>query len=230
MSQLEQYFYNGQFHQCLKEARKTPEEPISAHFIALFEKFQLDQIPTSTEHFEQSVERSNETYAEQDEVERIRTIEDEATFQQKIVQLEQLAREGTNEQKAQSFLTQGFLFLYAHHYDESVHCFMEAVKYAPNKAVYYGITAQTMQRFNWSPFEVMGYLERAIELDKQNARWYWIKALMLIQLYKDLQKELFLENAIVALEEAKRFCREEQKSLLNAVDNTFETIRDLLMN
>ena len=178
----------------------------------------------------QSVERANETYVEFDEVEKLRAIEDEDTFQQAVQQLEQDARTGTAERKAQSFFVQGHLFLLAHHYDESVHCFIQAVKHNPNKAIYYGICGQTMQRFNWSPFEVLPYLERAIELDGENARWYWNQSFILTQLYKDLQIEAFLENALIALEKAIAYCRDEQLSLRNGIDSALENMKEYLFH
>ena len=183
-----------------------------------------------TKKLAQSVERANETYEEYDEVEKLRSLEDEETFQQAIQQLEIVARTGSDEQKAQSFFVQGHLFLLAHHYDESVHCFMQAVKHNPNKAIYYGICGQTMHRFNWSPFDVSPYLERAIELDGENARWYWNQSFVLTQLYKDLQVEAFLENALIALEKATALCREDQLSLRNGIDSALENMKEYLFN
>jgi len=49
---------------------------------------------------------------------------------------------------------------------------------------------------------------------------------VLTTLFKDLQQEMFLENALIALEEARDCLREEQTSLKSAIDNTFETMRD----
>ena len=230
MHEMEQYFYNGQVHRSLQAAKQVKEAASEAdaakQFIALYERFGVPAIPCYTKKEEQSLERSDETYPEMDEVTAIRLIKDEEAFSLRIKELERIAKEGMDEEKAQSFFTQGQLFLFAHHYDESVHCFLQAVKYNPNKAVYYGIAAQTMNRFSYPPFEVLGYLEHAIELDPENARWHWNKALVLTTLYKDLQQEMFLENALIVLEKAQSSLREEQKSLKSAIDNTFETMRD----
>ncbi|WP_431029788.1 O-linked GlcNAc transferase [Lysinibacillus sp. LZ02] len=232
MHEMEQYFYNGQVHLSLQAAQEVkedaPEAQTAKQLIALYERYGVAAIPCYSEKAKQSVERADETYAEMDDVAEIRAIQDEEAFGKRIKQLEQVAKTGTSTEKAQSFFTQGQLFLYAHHYDESVHCFMQAVKHHPNKAVYYGIAAQTMNRFSYPPFEVLGYLERAIDLDPQNARWYWNKALVLTQLYKDLKKDLFLENALITLEKAQANCREEQKSLKTAIENTFENMREYL--
>lgn len=232
MHEMEQYFYNGEVHQSLKAAKQVkedaPEREAAKQFIALYERFGVPGIPSYTKKEGQSVERADETYPEMDEVYAIRTIKDEESFSARIKELECTAKEGSEEEKAMSLFTQGQLFLFAHHYDESVHCLIQAVKHNPNKAVYYGIAAQTMNRFSYPPFEVLGYLERAIELDSANARWYWNKALVLTTLYKDLQKEMFLENALITLEKAQASLREEQKSLKAAIDNTFETMRDYL--
>lgn len=232
MHEMEQYFYSGQVHRSLQAAKQVKEEALeietAKQFIALYERFGVQAIPSYTKKEEQSLERADETYPEMDEVAAIRAIKDEGAFSALIKELEYRAKEGSEEEKAMSFFTQGQLFLFAHHYDESVHCLIQAVKYNPNKAVYYGIAAQTMNRFSYPPFEVLGYLERAIELDPENARWYWNKALVLTALYKDLQQEMFLENALITLEKAQACLREEQTSLKSAIDNTFETMRDYL--
>ena len=230
MSKMEQNFYNGQFLACYDEAKRLNDMQLenAEKFIELFSKYEYEKFPFPTMQLAQNVERSNETYEEYDEVEKLRALEDEAVFQQAIQQLELDARTSSDERKAQSFFVQGHLFLMAHHYDESVHCFMQAVKYNPNKALYYGICGQTMQRFNWSPFEVLPYLERAIELDAENARWYWNKSFVLTQLYKDLQVDAFLENALIALEKATALCREDQRSLRNGIDSALENMREYL--
>lgn len=235
MHRMEQYFYNGQFHLSLQTAREALNDEQfaeqAAKLIALFERYELESIPLYTnKEDQQSIERDDETYEEQDEVHAIREIKDEKAFNERINELENVAREGQAFEKAQSFFTQGQLFLYAHHYDESVHCMLQAVKWNPNKAVYYGIAAQTMHRFSWSPFEVLGYLERAIELDPQNVRWQWNKGLVLTQLYKDLQQDLFLENALITLETAIETCRPEQKTLKIAIENTLDNMRDYVFN
>lgn len=222
---LEQYFYRGEFYTCYVEAQKQ-EGDVAQQFVKLFASYHYNQMPRYTKKQEQSVERADESYAELDELQAIRAIQDEAAFGEAIKQLEHDAKHADDARKAASFFVQGHLFLMAHHYDESVHCFMQAAKYNPNKALYHGFAAQTMHRFNWSPFEVMAYLEQAIELDPANARWHWNKGLVLTQLYKDLQQELFLENALIALEEALAVCREEQQSVRSAIENTLENMRD----
>lgn len=194
METMERYFYDGQFLKCFNEAilqQNSENAQMATQFLNVFSKYEYEKFPKVTKTVTQSIERANETYPELDEVEQIRSIKDEERFSNAIKQLEEDAKNANDERKAQSFFIQGHLFLMAHHYDESVHCFMQAVKHNPNKALYYGFAGQTMNRFNWSPFDVMVYIERAIELDEHNARWQWNKALVLTQLYKDLQVEAF---------------------------------------
>ncbi|MEG0383301.1 tetratricopeptide repeat protein [Solibacillus cecembensis] len=233
MSKIEKYFYNGQFLACYVAAKENEDEQesqIAEQLLQLFAQYEYEKFPNVVKQIAQSVERSNESYEEFDEVEEIRSIKEEEPFSLRIKQLEKDATEAEDERKAQSFFVQGQLFLMAHHYDESVHCFIQAVKHNPNKAVFYGIAGQTMNRFNWSPFEAMIYIERAIELDPENARWYWNKALILTQLYKDLQKEPFLESALIALEKAEKYCRADQKSLKNGIDTTVENMKEYLFD
>lgn len=234
MSNIVQYFYDGQFLKCYEEAKIQLQggenEEQATQFLKIFEKYEYDKFPEPTAQVSQSIERANESYPENGEVEQLRAIKDEQQFSEKVKQLEHDARTADAERKAQSFYVQGHLFLMAHHYDESVHCFMEAVKQHPNKALYYGIAGQTMNRFNWSPFDVMVYIERAIDMDPNNARWYWNKALVLTQLYKDLNAEPFLENALIAIEKAIETCREDQVSLRSGIDSTLENLKEYLFN
>ena len=235
MKEMESYFYNGQFHACYKLAKELQEDAeqgqLAKQFTTLFKQYHYDQIPCyTTIEATQSIERDDETYAELDEVEQIRAIKDETMFNEAIKQLEKDAREANTKRKAQSFFVQGQLFLLAHHYDESIHCFQQAVKHNPNHALFYGYAAQTMHRLSWSPFEVMAYLDRALDLDPTNARWLWNKGLVLTQLYKDLQKDGFLENTLITLEQALENCRPQQKSLKSAIENTFENMRDSVFN
>lgn len=225
---IEHLFYDGQIHACYEEAQKCEEDVFAQQIITLYERYELGSIPRFTHKVNPSREREDETYLELDEVNEIRAIANEVEFNERIKQLEEIARNGEDADKAQSFFTQAHLFLFAHQYDESVHCFLQAVRYNPNQSLFYGMAAQTMNRFNYSPFEVLGYLERAIEIDSQNARWYWNKALVLTRLYKDLQKEPFLEQALINLEQAIAFCRHDQKSLKMAIDNTLENMREYL--
>lgn len=233
MSNMENYFYDGQFLKCYEEAKRqlnSENHEQATQFLNVFKKYEYEKFPQPVGQISQSIERANESYLENDEVEKLRAIKDEQQFAAKVKQLEQDARTADDERKAQSFYVQGHLFLLAHHYDESVHCFMEAVKHNPNKALYYGIAGQTMHRFNWSPFDVMIYIEQAIKLDPNNARWYWNKALVLTQLYKDLNAEPFLENALITIEKAIETCRDDQVSLRNGIDSTLENMKEYLFN
>ncbi|WP_274309617.1 O-linked GlcNAc transferase [Solibacillus daqui] len=230
MMNMEQYFYDGQFLKSYKAALQDLTNESRKQYLVIFEKYEYANFPQPSEQLQQSIERANESYEELDEVEQIRAIQDEAQFAQAIKELENDARTAGDVRKAESFFVQAQLFLMAHHYDESIHCFMQTVKHNPNKALYYGFAGQTMNRFSWSPFDTLPYIERAIDLDPQNARWYWNKALVLTQLYKDLQAEPFLENALIAIEKANEVCREDQISLRNGIDSTLENLKEYLFN
>lgn len=224
--QMDAYFFNGEFHKCYAEAKKLPEDEMALKYIQLFEQYDYHKypVPTLAVVSQSSVERADETYPEMDDLTEIRSIKDEQVFQERVKQLEEMAKKGSNEEKAKSFFIQGHLFLYAHHYNESVHCFEQATKHNPNKSIYWGFTGQTMHRYGWMPFDALGYIEKAIELDPKNPRWKWNKGLVLTQLYKDLQQTDFLENALIVLEEARDLCRSEQVSLKTAIQNTLDNM------
>ncbi|KOY80890.1 O-linked GlcNAc transferase [Lysinibacillus macroides] len=225
---MDDYFYNGEVMKCYELAKIVTNEAEKARaqkYIALLQEYELDHYPKPAATIEaQPIERADETYPEFDPVTAIRAIKDEAVFAKRIQQLEEVAKTGTPYDKAQSFFTQGQLFLFAHHYNESVHCFKQAVNEQPTKAVYWGITGQTMHRFGWMPFDALGYLEQAIDLDPTNPRWKWNRALVLIQLAKDLQLAPFMANAALALEEALASCGEHQQSLRAAIQNTIDNM------
>ncbi|MBX8943334.1 O-linked GlcNAc transferase [Lysinibacillus sp. K60] len=225
---MDDYFYNGELMKCYELAKQVTNEAdkaLAQKYIRLLEEYEYDRYPKPTGHIEvQHVERADESYPESDLVVEIRAIKDEESFAKRIQQLEEVAKTGTPADKAQSFFTQGELFLFAHQYNESVHCFQQAVKENPNKAVYWGITGQTMHRFGWMPFDALGYLEQAIQLDPTNPRWKWNKALVLIQLAKDLQMAPFMANAVITLEDALTSCGEQQRSLKDAIQNTVDNM------
>jgi len=229
MDQLEQLFFNGNMLSCYNAIIVENHYKNSDKYLQIFRQHQFQHIPNIEKfNLPQSIERENEKYDEDDEVERIRQIVDEQLFQQEIQQLEQIAQNGSKQEKAQSFYTQGHLFLYAHHYNEAVHCFMQAAKTFPEKGVYAGILAQTMQRLNYSPIEALGYIELALTVDAKNARWYLIKALLLLQLYKDLGNDAFFNSAIYELSCAIDNCRDDQVSLRKAIESTEREIAEML--
>ncbi|EAZ85061.1 O-linked GlcNAc transferase [Lysinibacillus fusiformis] len=225
---MDDFFYNGELMKCYEAAKMVTNEEelaLAQKYIILLEEYDFSHYPKPTLYGEiQHAERADESYPESDAVVGIRAIKDEEAFAMNIKQLEEVAKTGTGNEKAQSFFTQGELFLFAHQYNESVHCFQQAVKENPNKAVYWGMTGQTMHRFGWMPFDALGYLEQAINLDPTNPRWKWNKALVLIQLAKDLQMAPFMANAAIALEEAVVSCGEHQRSLKDAIQNTLDTM------
>lgn len=225
---MDDFFYNGELMKCYEAAKMVTNEEelaLAQKYIILLEEYDFAHYPKPTLYGEiQHAERADESYPESDAVVGIRAIKDEEAFAMNIKQLEEVAKTGTGNEKAQSFFTQGELFLFAHQYNESVHCFQQAVEENPNKAVYWGMTGQTMHRFGWMPFDALGYLEQAINLDPTNPRWKWNKALVLIQLAKDLQMAPFMANAAIALEEAVVSCGEHQRSLKDAIQNTLDTM------
>ncbi len=228
MDQLEQLFFNGNMLSCYNVAIEKQYKN-SEKYLQLFQQHQFQEIPfVEKSNLPQSIERENEKYVEDDEVERIRLIANEQQFQQEIQRLEKIARSEVQLEKAQSFYTQGHLFLYAHHYNEAVHCFMQAVKHAPEKGIYAGILAQTMQRLNYSPIEALGYIELALTVDSNNTRWYLVKSLLLLQLYKDLRNDAFLNSVIYELSCANDHCRDDQASLRIAIETTEHEIAELL--
>ncbi len=229
MKQIETQFFLGNMRACYELAKNQENSEEALRYIELFEKHNFAEMPQYIRKSgPQSIEGADERYLEDTDVHKIRAISDEELFQAQIKELEQLARTGTVNEKAHSLYTQGYLFLYAHHYEESIYTFSQAAKLVPEKAVYSGILAQTMQRLNHSPFEVLAYLQQAIELDADNARWHWVKALTLMELYKNLGGEGFLESTIEALTSATEKCRPTQKSLKSAIDSTHVSLGELL--
>lgn len=225
---MDDYFYNGELMKCYELAKQVTsenEKKLANKYIKLLEEYDFASYPKPTLSVEtQQAERADESYPESDTVVEIRAIKDEGEFSKRIKELEAIATTGTPNERANSFFTQGELFLFAHHYNESVHCFKQAVKVNPNKAVYWGITGQTMHRFGWMPFDALGYLEQAINLDPNNARWKWNKALVLIQLAKDLQMAPFMASAAITLDESLAACAEHQRSLKDAIQNTIDNM------
>lgn len=227
LNNIEELFFLGNMRSCYEMAKSLKEE--NNQYLAIFIKHGFDELPTIPKtKEEQSFETPDEHYKEEQQLLYIRSIKEETLFKEEIKKLEHLARTGTDSEKAHSFFTQGYLFLYAHHYEESLHCFRQAVKMMPSNAIYAGICGQTIFRLNISPLEALAYLEHALQLQPTNARWYWNKALVLMQLYKDLQEEAFLNNAIYELQQAIHYCRDDQSSLHAALQSTEQEIGQLI--
>lgn len=106
-------FYDGQFLKCYEEAKRQlqgGENNQATQFLNIFEKYEYEKFPKPTAQIPQSVERANESYPENEEVEQLRAIKDEQQFSEKVKQLEQDARTAEAERKAESFYVQGHLF------------------------------------------------------------------------------------------------------------------------
>jgi tetratricopeptide (TPR) repeat protein len=225
MNIIEQQFFRGNMRACFQLAKKYKDE----NFIELFQQHHFEQLPIIPDSIiAQSKEQSDEHYAEEQLVIEIREIKEEVLFQQAVKKLEEDAKSEHNSYRAHSYFTQGYLFLYAHHYDEAAFCFRQAVHFAPENAVYAGICGQTLQRLNESPFEALAYLEHAITLQADNARWYWCKTLILLQFYKDLEQEEFLNSAIFDIQQALHVCRDDQVSLRAAIQLTEQEIGQII--
>ncbi|MEG0386677.1 MAG: O-linked GlcNAc transferase, partial [Solibacillus sp.] len=75
MSKIENLFYNGQFLACyeaVKQNKVAQEDQMAKKLIQLFAQYEYEKFPIMTQKIVQSVERSNESYEEFDEVEEIR--------------------------------------------------------------------------------------------------------------------------------------------------------------
>lgn len=231
MFEMDHLFFEGKIKATLLAAEKilakkdvtTDEFERAKKYCKLLTPYQLSQYPTLTPPLvAPSIERADETYEELDEVKTIRAIKDEDAFQQHIQQLEAQATTSDAATRAQSLMVQAQLFLLAHHYNEAVHCFKEAIKANPNHDLYWGLAGQTMHRFGWTPFDALSYLEQAVLLNPTNARWQWNQALVLLQLAKDLQEPAFLANASLLLEDAIIQCAPHQASLKQAIQSTYD--------
>lgn len=228
MNELEFQFFAGNMLSCyelLKQEKHADEK-----FQNLLMHHQIQHIPTfENSAVAQSVEKSDETYLEDELFKTLRKIQDEEKFLAEIKKLEQTSTSDDAKSSAHSFYTQGSLFLHAHHYQEAVYCYQQAVKKDPSKGLYFGIVAQTMQRLNLSPIEALGYAEAAIRLNSNNARWYLVKSLLLVQMAKDLERMEFLDSAIYEIQLAEEYCMQEQASLKQAIDACKLEINQMLM-
>ena len=100
---MEKYFYDGQFLKCYEEAKRQLQDgndALATQFLNLFKKYEYENFPKPTVKITQSIERANESYEENDELEQLRSIKDEQDFAAKVKQLEHDARTAPDERKA----------------------------------------------------------------------------------------------------------------------------------
>ncbi|MEB1809756.1 MAG: HIRAN domain-containing protein [Bacillaceae bacterium] len=179
--------------------------------IKIFLSYGYDQpLPVPTiENYPQSIEKADETYPDFD-----RLLEENDSL------LESLYEEAESENpevQAAAFFTIGELHFLSKHIPETIHFYKEAIRVNPNKALYWGYTAQVLNRNSIHPLVSTRYLRNALVLDPHNPRWHFLQAILLVKISQEEDIEELLVQAVAEINLALELCRPDQKGLRRAI-------------
>ena len=199
----------------------------------------IQKLPKITnERYIQSVEQHDESYIES---------HDYLNVFQKLLQsgnpktdlynendVRILCKSESTEQTEQNYFALGETFFAKQYYDLASMAYRLAYNVNPNKALYYGYYAQAKYReatqmqpgANRVINLLEGYicLKRAIQLDSENPRWYYL--LSQISLLLTIGSLPLSRQAKEATDKAKSLCKGTQKGLLEAIERTNKLISE----
>ena len=120
------------------------------------------------------------------------------------------------EVRANAYFIIGELYFLQGDADGAIQNYMTALNINPNKALYWGYTAQILNRFDEHPYVSSRFCSKAIELDPINPRWHLLQSLILLKLVRKGHNEL-AHQAIAEAHKALGLCRPDQVSLRSAI-------------
>ncbi|USK48030.1 HIRAN domain-containing protein [Bacillus sp. CMF12] len=220
----EHCFQTGQFENSYKSlltlrflARRFNREDLSDFLldnISMFHSFGFDKpLPEQNDFsYPQSIERFDESYVELDIIHELLNGSDHL--------LDVLKRERYSydiEVRADALFAMGEMFFLQQEFEKTLDYYLQAIVTNPNKALYWGYTAQVMNRNDVHPIICSRYIFKAIELDEQNPRWHFLQAIFLAKMHSEEQLESFLEHAVYELQLAYQLLRPEQAGLRKAI-------------
>ncbi|WP_043931089.1 HIRAN domain-containing protein [Bacillus sp. EB01] len=167
----------------------------------------------------QSMESANESYPE---LTRVQEAIKSGNMESLIEELFSETKSFNNEIKAQAHFCLGELFFLQEQYNETLIHYRKAIELNSNKALYWGYTAQVMNRDKRHPISCSRYIMKAIELDGENPRWHFLQAVFLLNLIKEEEIDSVIEQASNEAHLALRLCREDQEGLRKAILTLFK--------
>ena len=177
---------------------------------------------------EQSVEASNGWYKEMEYQNKILLLRDNAKFKEYIAELMSRIEKCSGEELAQAQFEVAELALNAKHFEQVLSGYYGAIKANPNKGLYWGLCAGVLNKYiKADPIYCLFFIENAISLDENNAKWYLNKCLIMIRLLQDkfISKEM---KQVMSLEldklrkKAISVCKPNQYVLKKELDNLYE--------
>ncbi|MEH7075154.1 HIRAN domain-containing protein [Neobacillus drentensis] len=162
------------------------------------------------EDYPQSIENADESYPELNKIYKIPIGELIDILDQEI--------ESTNfEVKAAALFSLGEIYFLQDKYKEAIEYYTRAIHENPNKALYWGYTAQVLNKNDAPPFISTRYLMKAIELDPNNPRWHFLQAILLIKISSEEESKELVAQAVYEANHALELCRPEQEGLRKAI-------------
>ncbi|PFR88229.1 hypothetical protein COK43_20300 [Bacillus cereus] len=219
-------FQIGKFEDCYKSLLTLKElsEYYDHHEIEKFCKENLrifysygyeKSLPEpSNKHYHQSQENTDETYPDLEKVyEAINT----NTVNSLLESLYEEIEKAPNERRAAALFALGELHLSNQNMQETIEFYIQAIKENPNKALYWGYTAQVMNRNKLHPLISIRFLQNAIELDPLNPRWHFLQSLILLEISNQEEIGELINQAVYEAQYALELCRPDQVGLRKAI-------------
>ena len=195
----------------LEDARKT---------LVIFEKCGLYDFNVQITDYSsfQTKERSDESYPESDYVNKVLKRRNEDLTRQLIQKIEKEKSSSDAELREKAFFAAAELYNSMKRYDYAFYHYYQAIKINPNKALYWGYATYALFMDVRSKKDDPGticsaYLsgmfgQKAMDLDRNNARWrhYYALALSLFA----SRNPIYIHQVIVETRKALALCRPEQ--------------------
>ncbi|MGV2939612.1 HIRAN domain-containing protein [Mesobacillus sp. LC4] len=223
---IEYSFQMGRFEDCFK-ALQTLENLATFYHnqeilnyckenIEVYLSYGYDQplpIPNQ-KNYPQSMERFDETYPDLD---RIREASTHDRIDEFLKEITAEMESSHAEIRAEASFLLGELYFLSGKVQEALELYMLAIRDNPNKALYWGYTAQVMNRNQVDALICSRVIRHAIDLDPANPRWHFLQAILLLRISQAEEIDQLIETFIYEITTARDLCREDQTGLKEAI-------------
>lgn len=170
----------------------------------------------SPEHgrYRQSYERHDESYPELD---RVYFAVANNSIEILLKELENEINSSDSHVRAAATFCIGELYFINHKTKEAIELYQEAIQEDPSVGLYWGYTAQVLNREEVHPLITYRYIHKAESLDPNNPRWHMIKALLYLKIGLAEESTNLIVQYRNEVNIALELCRNEQKSLHSAI-------------
>ncbi len=171
-------------------------------------------LPKPTKYYFQSEENDDETYPD---LAHVYDAVNNNTIDILLDSLHEDLEKGSNESKSAALFALGELHYLKQDNQKAIELYIHAIRENPNKALYWGYTAQVMNWNNVHPLISSRFLQRALELDSMNPRWHFLQSILLLAISNQEEIQDLIQQAVDAANHALELCRPGQAGLRRAI-------------